>query len=772
MDIGSLPHGDEAFSTKRLPLPRLECNTSRDMATTKMGNDVHFWPGRRADKQGQRSPGAVVANGAPQPGQAGAPQAGITPDNQLASKGGHKPHGLQEEIQAVRRGGVGLKSSKKQYAASLDDAKKDVRNSLAVLRADARSKHQMDFETKEDAASADLQVIKGEWNHFHYVRLQKEEEVKDMTAHLSTVSGDVIEDQETLEELKPSRDELQREAALQETGVENESRKGSMYEHMELRAKETAVCASKEVDHLHLEVASLARDLQSLEIYLRETRRLRAKSEEALSWMQENYNARSEQRTERLGKRREQRDQVGRELAETRLKMKELKAQWRAEAERAALEEKHQQDKQLQHEKLAAQRELAEEEMRIKLERLAHTVGLKHRPDDQKPPIKASDSKILSVTQHSDSESEGWTPEGILLALQAVEQRREDVEKQIDALQAREASAWQALPEWRTKLQAARQGWTEMWKSKLEGSNMPPPEPSRTEELPAEAPVEPEEEGVSPQAQLDQAGKSLHGMQSRYEAVVKLLAGVTTGLAGLERLITTSAPGVQPIAADGSIVPISVPKTSSVASRNSKGSKRPSARVVGRTTQAAIRMHGGPDDGKGPSSRRPSVAVPASKKRDSVKAPENANDKRRNSNSDSSDLLAVGESEKDVDDIGGDMTPDGPLAEFEELQPYVLLSDGLKRCMETVLGVFAEASLERDQALTDVEADVHPMGIRPQKVRQPLGYLDEKEIPGKYTTKEGFAVAGPHINADEENDVIDDPEKRKRRGDSAGKPAV
>ena len=41
-----------------------------------------------------------------------------------------------------------------------------------------------------------------------------------------------------------------------------------------------------------MEAAALGRDLGSLEIYLRETRRLRAKSEEALNWMQENYNAR------------------------------------------------------------------------------------------------------------------------------------------------------------------------------------------------------------------------------------------------------------------------------------------------------------------------------------------------------------------------------------------------------------------------------------------------------------------------------------------------
>jgi len=85
-----------------------------------------------------------------------------------------------------------------------------------------------------------------------------------------------------------------------------------------------------------MEAKALARDLHSLEIYLRDTRRLRAKSEEALNWMQENYNARSEEKADRLSKRRETRDQVGRELAETRIQMKELKAQWKLEADQVS----------------------------------------------------------------------------------------------------------------------------------------------------------------------------------------------------------------------------------------------------------------------------------------------------------------------------------------------------------------------------------------------------------------------------------------------------
>jgi hypothetical protein len=40
-----------------------------------------------------------------------------------------------------------------------------------------------------------------------------------------------------------------------------------------------------------------------------------------------------------LAKRRELRDQTGRELAETRIRLKELKAEWKLESERQAMEE-------------------------------------------------------------------------------------------------------------------------------------------------------------------------------------------------------------------------------------------------------------------------------------------------------------------------------------------------------------------------------------------------------------------------------------------------
>jgi hypothetical protein len=71
-----------------------------------------------------------------------------------------------------------------------------------------------------------------------------------------------------------------------------ETRKQQTYEHMQNRARNGAEDASKELDLLQLEVAALGRDLFNLEIYLRDTRRLRAKSEDALNWMQENYNFR------------------------------------------------------------------------------------------------------------------------------------------------------------------------------------------------------------------------------------------------------------------------------------------------------------------------------------------------------------------------------------------------------------------------------------------------------------------------------------------------
>jgi len=48
----------------------------------------------------------------------------------------------------------------------------------------------------------------------------------------------------------------------------------------------------------------------------------------------------SEEKAERLAKRRELRDQTGRELAETRIRLKELKAEWKMESEKQAMEEK------------------------------------------------------------------------------------------------------------------------------------------------------------------------------------------------------------------------------------------------------------------------------------------------------------------------------------------------------------------------------------------------------------------------------------------------
>jgi hypothetical protein len=47
---------NEAFNTKRLPLPRLECFASREMALQNLGDAVHFWPSRRPKPKGP-SPG-------------------------------------------------------------------------------------------------------------------------------------------------------------------------------------------------------------------------------------------------------------------------------------------------------------------------------------------------------------------------------------------------------------------------------------------------------------------------------------------------------------------------------------------------------------------------------------------------------------------------------------------------------------------------------------------------------------------------------------------
>jgi hypothetical protein len=78
------------------------------------------------------------------------------------------------------------------------------------------------------------------------------------------------------------------------------------------------------------------------------------------------------------------------------------------ESEKQALEEKQ----RLTHEgalvRRAHEQELAEEEMRVKLERLAHTVGLAHRPEDSK----------LGGGVFGEEEDAGWTPESILASLQ------------------------------------------------------------------------------------------------------------------------------------------------------------------------------------------------------------------------------------------------------------------------------------------------------------------------------------------------------------------
>ena len=50
-------------------------------------------------------------------------------------------------------------------------------------------------------------------------------------------------------------------------------------------------------------------------------------------------------------------------------------------------------------------------------------------------------------------------------------ERREDCLRQIEELRNRERGLWESLPEWRTRLQAARQGWSDMWKARLQLTN-------------------------------------------------------------------------------------------------------------------------------------------------------------------------------------------------------------------------------------------------------------------------------------------------------------
>merc|ERR1712070_1139385 len=88
----------------------------------------------------------------------------------------------------------------------------------------------------------------------------------------------------------------------------------------------------------------------------------------------------------------------------------------------------------------------------------------------------------------------------------------------------------------------------------------------------------------------------------------------------------------------------------------------------------------------------------------------------------------------------------------------------LERCLDQLEGVMAEAGLTpEDSLLTLVDAgpvhDLRPLGVRNYKVNNPLGHLEEKELPGKYTTSEGFAVAGPHISPDDDDEGGDGDEK-------------
>ncbi|KAK3258116.1 hypothetical protein CYMTET_32825 [Cymbomonas tetramitiformis] len=698
MDLERLPYGEEAFSTKRLPLPRLEAGMSRDMATEKMGQEVHFWPGRRPGATANRRPAKSYprADGGAVPGAPGG-----TPDAQV--KPGARP-AVQEEVQPMRSGrGPVVNNAKKTYSTAIDEAKKQVRESLAMLRSDTRTKSNQ-MESKEITAISDLQGVKMEWNTLKHVRLGKEEELKELNLQIESLKDDLVEDEVALERLKPERDALNEEAEAQEDCVETECRKGSMYIHMQNRAKETSEDASKDVEGLHMELASLARDVASLELYLRETRRLRAKSEEALNWMQENYNARSEERTQRLTRRRELRDAVGRELAETRMRMKELKQQWRAEADKQAMEEKKKLLELEEKEREAAQRELAEEDMRVKLERLAHTVGLKHRtivgPGEQNP--------------EDQDDDEGWTPEGILAALQAVEQRRGDVENQIATLQKREAKAWQELPESRVKLQTARLNWTEMWRLKLEGDRYLHPDQVCPTIPPSKAGSEDAEKGLAvSNKNFETAGKTLVSIQAKFEGVVAMLASGMTGVQGLEKLTVASAPFVKPRSEQLADLEKDAKGKGGKAGKDAKGKKPGTPK-------------GGAKDKKG--GKKPKT--PDKKGRDGKSAD----------------------------------TPDLPTCEHEELKPYLHIPLMLDRVLDQLEGVMAAATLTpEDTLLTLVDVgpvqNLRPLGVRHYKVNNPLGYLEEKELPGKYTTSEGFAVAGPHVSPDDDDENIEGDEK-------------
>jgi len=655
------------LNTKRLPLPRLETYASRDIALQNLGDSVHFWPSRRKGSGRNTGEGADDPNG----------------------KGAQQKAQLQDELASLRAArGAAVASAQRSFGSAVDEAKKQVRASLAQLRADNRSRVKLDNASREMREIQRVQQIKADYNDLKHKRAQKEDQVKKLMEELERLGGDLEEDVNMLENIIPDRDRLQVEAVEQETQVEQETRKGSMYVHMQNRAKEGSEEASKEVDMLHMEAAALGRDLHSLEMYLRETRRLRAKSEEALNWMQENYNARSEEKGDRLARRREVRDQVGRELAETRIKMKELKAQWKLDADRQAMEEKLRQDQEQELVRKAEEREVAEEEMRVKLERLAHTVGLEHRPEGRK----------LGEAEFAGEEDQGWTPESIMHALQAVNERRDDCLRQIDKLRARERSLWESLPEWRTRLQAARQGWSDMWAAKLAApaaaaGQLAIKGPPGATNFPSEEAQMAKIEDIK--NRMKAATTGLNATREKYDDSVSLLSKVLTGMEGLERVITLSAPGVDPVSSEpGSIVP-------------------------GISSEDA--MH----------AREISTS---GRKKETFKM----------------DLETPGGPHHDVD--GGNSDVD--TSEEDDLQPFAHLGEAIHRVVDYMNGVSAAAEISlTDQFESQDVQGVAPVGVRPLKVKNPIGYIEEKDVPQKYTTKEGYAVAGPHLDVDDDNDA-------------------
>jgi hypothetical protein len=60
-----------------------------------------------------------------------------------------------------------------------------------------------------------------------------------------------------------------------------------------------------------------------------------------------------------------------------------------------------------------------------------------------------------------------------MYALKSLETKNEECKRQIDKLRERETRLWTSLPEWRTRLQAERQGWSEMWQRKLKQEDEP-----------------------------------------------------------------------------------------------------------------------------------------------------------------------------------------------------------------------------------------------------------------------------------------------------------